>query len=254
MADILSIARYEIKMLLTRIASWTLLGFTVVFSLLDSFPSSANLHRLEFLTDPAYFVYRTMSLNGLILAFALMFLLSNRLSTDRDTGVKDLFMAGPVTKGQYLLGKLLGGFGYTALLFALFLTANALVYLLASPFQVEASSLAAALGKSLLICALPVSFFVSAVSVCLPGLMDVRVFYALAAVLFIANAFIPGSAEAMPFFCITSGDLTRLIWQHPKWPFTDTWSIGANLLFLIGSGLASWGLLLVRKHFWREEK
>ena len=67
------------------------------------------MRRLEFLTDPVYFVYRTMSLGGLPVAFALMVLLSNRFSLDCKTGVKSLIMAGPTTKPQYIFGKTWGG-------------------------------------------------------------------------------------------------------------------------------------------------
>ena len=43
-------------------------------------------------------------------------------------------------------------------------------------------------------------------------MIDIRLFYILAAILFGFNATYVGSAEAMPFYLITSGDLVRLIW------------------------------------------
>lgn len=39
-------------------------------SMLNDFSSAGNLHRLEFLPDPVYFVSRTMSQHGLLLLFA----------------------------------------------------------------------------------------------------------------------------------------------------------------------------------------
>ena len=128
MHNILTIIRYEYKMQMTRIATWGLLTAAAVFSLLDNFPSAGNLHRLEFLADPVYFIYRVMSQDGLTVAFGLMILLSNRFSVDGKTGVKYLVMAGPTAKGEYIFGKTLGSFCYTVTVFALFLTADAVIY------------------------------------------------------------------------------------------------------------------------------
>lgn len=253
MRKVLLIIHYEYKMQIMRIATWGVFVVTLVFSLLDDFPSGGNLCRLEFLTDPVYFVYRTMSLGGLPIAFGLMILLSNRFSIDCKTGVKSLVMAGPITKAQYIFGKLLGGFCYTITVFSLFLTVNALAYYVAAPFQVSIGNILTAIAKTILICVLPVSVFISFLSVSLPACMDVRLFYAIAAVLFLVNASTTGSAEPMPFYCITSGDLMKLIWQHPRFPFVNAGSIQANLVFLIGSGLLSVLPLLAKRRFWRYE-
>lgn len=211
------------------------------------------MHRLEFLPDPVYFIYRTMSLYGLLLAFGLVILLSNRISIDQKNGVKTLIMAGLTTKKQYLLGKVLGGLCYTATLFSLFLVVNALIYYCAAPFQVSIGSLVIALVKTIMICVLPVSLFISFLSVSLPALIDIRLFFAVTAVFFIINSSITGSAESMPYYCLTSGDLVKLIWQHPGWSFQNTGSIQANLLFLIGGGLLSPILLFAKKRFWRHD-
>lgn len=253
MRNALSILYYEYKMQMTLAATWGIFLMTVVFSLLDDFPSGGNLQRLEFLADPNYFVYRTMSLYGLTLAFGLVILLSNRFSIDCKTGVKALIMAGPTTKGQYIFGKLLGGFSCTVILFSLLLIVNAAVYTLAAPFRVSVGGLFLALIKTIAVCVLPVSVFISFLSILLPALIDMRLFYAIAALLFIINAATAGSAEPMPFYCITSGDLIKLIWQHPKWPFTNTGSIQLNLVFLMGSGFLAWLLLFMKKRFWRHE-
>ena len=116
MRNILTIIHYEYKAHIMRIATWGVFAAGVFFSLLDDFPSGGNLRRLEFLTDPVYLVYRTMSLGGLPMAFALMVLLSNRFSLDCKTGVKSLIMAGPTTKAQYIFGKTWGGFFYLSLI------------------------------------------------------------------------------------------------------------------------------------------
>ena len=72
------------------------------------------------------------------------------------------------------------------------------------------------LVKANLVSALPVSLFVSFCSAALPGMINLRLFYLLAALLFGVNAAYVGSANPAPFYMITSGDLIRLIWGNPK--------------------------------------
>lgn len=249
----LSIARYEYKMLMKRAATWGILIATSVISLLDGYPSPNNISRLEFLPDPAYFVCRTMSLNGIILIFGLMFLLSARIPLDRKTGAIFLILAAPVKKGQYIYGKLLGGFLYAFSMLTLFLASNTLVYYAALPLPVSAGECLIPLFKTIVISVLPVSFFVSAASIALSAIMDIRLFYLFASVLFLINAGTVSSAEPMPFYMIASGDLIKLVWLHPKWPFINMKSVSLNLLFLAGGGLFSWILLLLNRKLWREK-
>ncbi len=253
MRKIMSIVHYECKMQFQRPAAWGILLVAAAIALLDNFPSGRNLARLEFLKQPAYFIYRTMSYDVLIVAFGLMFLMSGRFSLDYKTGVKTLIMASPVRKGQYLLGKLLGGLLYTFSLICIFLMLNMIVYYCAAPFEISITDCVVPLLKALAVSALPVSFFISFCSIAIPALIDIRLFYLLAAVLFIFNASFVGTAESMPCYLITSGDLIRLVWVHPKWSQADIRSIMSNLMFLLGCGLISCGLLLTKRGFWRSE-
>ena len=253
MRRMLAVLRYEYKMQFRRLATWGIFLAATVLSLLDNFPSSANLARLEFLREPAYFVYRIMSLDSLVLLFGLMFLLAGRLPLDTKTGMKPLLMATPLQKWQYVLGKLLGGFLYVFSLLSIFLVLNTAIYAAAAPFEVSWAECIVPLLKALLVSAAPAGWFVSFVSIALPGMIDIRLFYILSAVLFGFNATYVGSAEAMPFYLITAGDLVRLIWVHPKWPFVDTGSVVANGGFLVGSGIVCGSLLFLKRKFWRAE-
>jgi hypothetical protein len=107
------------------------------------------------------------------------------------------------------------------------------------------------LAKALIINVLPVSIFISFTSVALPAIFDVRLFYVLASVLFILNAASPDSSDKMPFYLITSGDLKKLIWLHPKYPYINTDGILPNLMFLLVCGLISAVPLFLRRKFWR---
>lgn len=252
MLKIFTIAHYEYKMQWTRIATWGVLLAGMAVALLDNFPSAQNLARLEFLSRADYFIARIMGLDGLFLMFGAVFLLSNRITIDQKTGMSPLIMASPITKAQYLCGKLLGGFLLAYPLLALLLALNTTLYFLAAPFKPELISCLVPLVKTLVVCGLPVSIFISFTSICLPAIMDVRLFYLLAAILFIVNAATVGTAGPMPFYMITSGDLLKLIWQHPQWPFVNAGSMEANLCFLVGcGGLGCFGLLFNR-HFWRK--
>ena len=253
MHNCLSVIHYEYKMQIKNPAAWGLLLAAAAIALLDNFPNKGNLARLEFLPDPVYFVYRTMSLDGLIMSFGLLFLLSNRIPLDLKTGVKSLMTASPLSKGQYLSGKLFGGFLYTFTMLALFLTLNTFVYFAAAPFSVSIADCLVPLIKTIFISALPISIFIGFTAVALPALMDIRLFYLSASVLFIVNASSVNSAESMPFYLITSGDLIKLIWRHPKWPSVSIYSIFMNLLFLLGVGLLSWAALFFWKKLWRED-
>ncbi len=240
MRKMIAIIRYEYKMQFKRLATWGVLLAATVFALLDNYPSASNLTRLEFLNEPAYFVYRTMSLNGFVLMFGLMFLLAERFPLDNKTGMKLLLMSHALQKRQYILGKLLGGFLYTLSILCIFIALNTAVYFVAAPFPISLLDCTVPLVKAIIVSAFPVSLFVSLCSVALPGMIDIRLFYLC-------------SANAAPFYMITSGDLIRLIWVNPKWSFNDTGSIIANGAFLMGSGLVFGSLLFLRHKFWRSE-
>ena len=58
MRKMFSVLHYEYKMQFKRLVTWGVLLVATALSLLDNFPSAGNLARLEFLNEPAYFVYR----------------------------------------------------------------------------------------------------------------------------------------------------------------------------------------------------
>ena len=156
-------------------------------------------------------------------------------------------------KRHYLSGKLLGGWLYTLTMLCLFLGVNFLVYSLAAPFEMDAADCIASFAKTLWVSVLPVSLFIGLCSTALADLLDIRLFYLLAAILFLVNATTTGSALPMPFYLITSGDLVKLIWIHPKYPQISPSSVLANCLFLVGSGLVCIGLLGIGHRPWRTE-
>lgn len=252
MCKMLAVVCFEYKMLLKRIAPWGVLLAVTAIALADNLPTAANLSRLEFLPYPAYFICRTMSQYGLLMAFGLLFMLSERFPLDDKTGVKALFLTGPVDRMQYVFGKLLGGFFCMFTLLSIFLVLNLSAYCVAAPFPIAAADCIEPLFKTIIVSVLPVSIFVGFCSVALPAVINIRLFYLLTSVLFVFNAAATGNAEARPFYLITSGDLSRLIWVNPNWTEIDVGSVLANLSFLAGGGFASCLLPFLSRRLWRE--
>ncbi|MBO5283752.1 MAG: hypothetical protein J6B43_11630 [Lachnospiraceae bacterium] len=253
MRKMFSVIYYEYKMQMKRLATWGILLAATILSFLDNLPTARNLNRLEFLNEPAYFIYRVISLDSLVLLFGLMFLLAERFPLDSKTGMKSLFMTLAMQKWQYMLGKLLGGLLYTFSVLCIFLALCTTIYFAAAPFAISLPECIIPFVKAIFVSVLPVSLFVSFCSIALPGIMDIRLFYILAAVFWGANAAYVDSADANPFYLITSGDLVHLIWIHPEWSYLDKGSVLANGIFLMGSGLLFIGLLFLKPQFWRSE-
>lgn len=253
MCRIWAVIKYEYKMQIKRGAGWGVLGVVMLIALLDSFPSAKNLARLEFLIQPAYFVSRILSLYGLILSFGIAILISNRFSIDQGTGVKSLLMATRMKRREYVGGKMLAAFMYVFTMSVLFLVLNLGIYAAFTPVKCSATEYLIPLGMGILVSVLPVSIFIGFSAAALPQILGIRLFYVLISLLFMVSAATVGSAEKMPFYLITSGDLIKTIWQHPRYPLTDSSGILTNLLFLISGGVLSLVLMSGKRRFWRAE-
>lgn len=253
MSKLLSVAKYEYKMQIRRIAGWIVLLFVLAASMMDCLPTATNLARLEFITDIQYYVRRVFSFDGLILLFGILFLTSGRLVDDRKSHLRDWFMAAPIKKASYIGGKLLGN-----LLFAFTLMYSLLIISLCGFAFFSRSSatlgiyMSAVIDVSLCVI-LPATFFVVASSVMLPEIIDIRLVYLLYSVLFLINVFSTDTAKARPFYIFTQGDMAKLIWQHPKYMEIYIGSACFNLLFMLGTGVFATVLVAVKRRFWRAE-
>lgn len=254
MSKLAAVAKYEYKMQISRPAGWGVLLFSTVTAFLDCLPTAANMARVEFLGEIHYYVRRVFAFDGLILLFGLMFLMAGRLVGDRKTGVKDLLMAAPVHKKDYVGGKLLGNLCYTLTMMFSLLGISICGYLLCRRGTEGIGSFLHAGYSVALYLILPASFFVTASCVMLPEILDIRFFYLLYSILFMVNAFSVNSAEKMPFYIFTQGDLTKYIWRHPKWPQIYPGSAWLNLAFLLGTGILAVTLVAAKRSFWRVDE
>lgn len=82
MNKVFSISKYEYKMQIKRVSGWLVLLFVVIATMMDCLPTTNNMKRIEFLYDVHYYVRRVFAFDGLILLFALMFLMADRLVSD----------------------------------------------------------------------------------------------------------------------------------------------------------------------------
>ena len=253
MSKMQSIAKYEYRMQIKRIAGWIVLLFVLASSMMDCLPVASNLARIEFLGDIHYYVRRVFSFDGLLLLFGILFLTAGRMADDRKTHRRDLFMAAPIRKSSYISGKLIGNFLFAlTLMYALLVVSIAGFALFSSSDTTVLEYISAAISVSVCII-LPATFFVVASSVMLPELVDIRLVYLVYSVLFLINAFTTDQAGPIPFYIFTQGDLAKLIWQHPKYLQIHVGSACLNLAFMIGIGILAIGLVAGKRRFWRAE-
>lgn len=253
MSKMLSIAKYEYKMQIKRVAGWIVLLFVLVSSMMDCLPVASNLARIEFLGDIHYYVRRVFSFDGLLLLFGILFLTAGRMLDDRKTHRRDLFMAAPIRKSSYIGGKFIGNFLFAITLMYALLFVSIVGFVVLNPSDtVVWEYISAVLSVSLCII-LPATFFVVASSVMLPELVDVRLVYLVYSVLFLINAFSSDQAEPIPFYIFTQGDLAKLIWQHPNFLQIHVGSACLNFAFMMGVGILANVLVAVKRHFWRAE-
>lgn len=133
MSKMLSIAKYEYRMQIKRIAGWIVLLFVLASSMMDCLPVASNMARIEFLGDIHYYVSRVFSFDGLILLFGILFLTAGRMADDRKSHRRDLFMAAPIRKSSYIGGKFIGNFLYALTLMYVLLIVSIAGFAVFSP-------------------------------------------------------------------------------------------------------------------------
>ncbi|CCZ32801.1 putative uncharacterized protein [Firmicutes bacterium CAG:646] len=253
MNKVFSISKYEYKMQIKRVSGWLVLLFVVIATMMDCLPTTNNMKRIEFLYDVHYYVRRVFAFDGLILLFALMFLMADRLVSDRKMGRRDLFMVTPIRKQSYIVGKLLGNFLYALSFMYLLLIAALIGFAVFNHVETSVKDYISSCWEVSIYIIIPATFFVTTSSVILPELINLRLFYLLFSVLFLTNVLsVETGATPAPFYIFTQGDVSKMIWQHPRWPTIYIESAFLNLLFMLGIGGLSILLIFVKRKFWRD--
>lgn len=249
MRNIATILKYEISMQIKSVRLWVVFAFALAVALLDNFPSEANLDRLDFLTDQGYVVSRILAHAGVLMLFGFMFLLSDRIRGDRKKGISELFMASPLSKKQYIWGKVLGNYVTVLFTMAIYFAINALVQLVHNPGPF--SPVPYAVGFFAM--AVPACFFVSACAVALPAVIDIRMFYVLFSIYFLMNTdFIYTENGMIRSLYLFQKDILKLVYTYIQFEQIIPAGLLWNLAFLICSGIGAILLLKCRKSIWRE--
>ena len=162
-------------------------------------------------------------------------------------------MAAPIGKESYIGGKLLGNFLYALSLMYLLLVAAMIGFAVFSHSETPFIDYISAFLEVSIYIILPATFFVTASSVMLPEIMDIRLFYLLFSILFLVNTFSSDTGTAAPFYIFTQGDLAKMIWQHPRYPMIHLRSAVLNLLFMLGTGGLAIVLVSHKRRFWRAD-
>lgn len=246
MRNVLTIARYEYKIQIINKVLWVVLLVTSIMSIYEQFPSIENLNRLEQLTNHGYIADRALTLTGIFLMLAVVFVVGKRIIIDMEHKTIEILFSLPIRKSSYILGKFLGNFLISITHFAIFIGVNAVVQAIfnPSPFEVYPYIF------SFVFIVIPTMIFVVGLSIGIPVLIDVRLFYVIMSIYFLYCIFIIPNSYEIPFYWVI-GDIRKLLYSNFHVPYR---SAIFNIIFLVGTGLCSVIILcLSSKYLWREE-
>jgi hypothetical protein len=247
MCNILTVCRYELKMLGRNIGIWLVLALALIMSVLDNAPVAGNLQRLENLNDQSYVVFRILLQEAPILLFGLSFILAGRVIRDKRKGITQLMMPTPLSKNQLVLGNFGGNFLIMLSMMALLLGINAAIH---AALNFTCFELLPYL-KGLVVVGMPVCLFVAACCTAIPIYIDIRIFHILFSSYLLLNFFNQLSAYGNPVYLLF-GELVHAIFVYPGWS-ADSSAMTANLIFLLSVSL--FGILLMllpNRRLWRE--
>lgn len=248
MRNFLTIAKYEWKMQIRNLGFWIILVVGLVIGGLDSFPTSANMVRLDGqIQNSGYVVSRLLLYAVVLMMFGFVFMVSNRIRCDKKLGVSELYMVSPLTKWQYIAGKFTANLSAVLAVVGVFFIINALVHLIfnPAPFDVRPYLI------GFISVAVPMAVFTIGCSVSLPVLTDIRFVYVLMSGYFFLNVAIVPDSRAFPFYLLVSEPL-KLINPYLGFGQKSGALMVYNWTFMLGIGIFAVLLLLCGKRYWRE--
>lgn len=107
---ITSFARYEIKRAVARRKVLILVAFTVLVSTLPYYALSKIADRIPAPTFPYIWVVGFFIAGPLVLNFTAILIAAGAMSEEYEQGTAELLLSKPVKRGDYFLGKFLGGY------------------------------------------------------------------------------------------------------------------------------------------------
>ncbi len=247
MRNFMTIAKYEWKMQIVNPGFWVILVFVLIIGGLDSFPTPANMVRLDGQLQNSGYVVSRLLTYVVLMMFGFVFMTANRIRRDIKLGISELYMASPLAKGQYVAGKFIANLCVVLSVVGVFFAINALVHLVYNPAPLDVLSY----FIGFISVAIPMAVFTIGCAVSLPVLTDIRFIYALMAGYFLVNVAIVPDARRLPFYLLT-GEPLKLINPYLGLGYQSVALMICNLLFLLGTGLLALLLLLCSRRYWRE--
>jgi len=247
MHNFLTIARYEWKMQIKNIGFWVILVFVLITGGLDSFPTAANMVRLDNQLQNSGYVVSRLLTYVVLMMFGFVFMTANRIQRDRKLGISELYMASSLAKGQYVAGKFTANLCVVLTIVGVFFMLNALVHLVfnPAPFDVVPYFI------RFVTVAIPMAVFTTGCAVSLPVLVDIRFVYTLMSGYFLLNVAVVPDARRLPFYLL-AGEPLKLVNPYLGFGYKSVTLMICNWLFLIGMGLLALLLLLCDRRHWRE--
>jgi ABC-type transport system involved in multi-copper enzyme maturation permease subunit len=248
MRNFLTIARYEWKMQLKNPGFWLILAFGLFMGLMECFPSAANMARLDGqLEDSGYVAERLIRFTVGLMMFGIMFITANRIGRDRKLGVCELYMASPLKKGQYIIGKSSANLCVTLMIMAIFLAANAIVQVIFNPAPHNVFPYI--IGFITLV--IPMAVFTVGCAVSLPVLTDIRLSYVVLSGYFAFNEiYVVPDNRKIPFYLL-AGEPRKIIAPYIGFGEKHLGLMIANWGFCLGTGILAVALLICAGKYWR---
>lgn len=107
MSKLKRIINYDFKHTVWTKANICIFVLVLMIELMDSFPTTYNLNRLEYLTDQSYIVMRVMTQSYMILLLGVSLVVTGRFAKDINR-IKDLLMTSSISEKQIIFGKIIG--------------------------------------------------------------------------------------------------------------------------------------------------
>lgn len=245
--NFLMVAKYEWKMQIRNLGFWVILALGLIIGGLDSFPTAANMARLDNQLLHSGYVAARLLTYVVLMMFGFVFMVANRIRRDIKLGISELYMASPLAKGQYVAGKLAANVCVALAIVGIFFAVNAVVHLVFNPAPFDLVPYII----GFISVAVPMAVFTIGCSVSLPVIMDIRFVYVLMAGYFFLNVAIVPDSRWLPFYLLT-GEPLKLINPYLGFGYKSGALMACNWLFLLGTGLLALLLLLCGKRYWRE--
>lgn len=248
MSKTIGIMHEELKCQMSKLGTWVLLAVGVGIALMDNFPSKKNFNRLPYLSEQSYVVNRLVSQTSLIIMLALIFFIATRIYNDKINSYNELIIVTTLKKSEYILGKFIGNYIYVLIVMALFLGLNFGVQYFYNPYPCSIIPY----FQVYIINVLPMSFFIVGLSLSLPLLIDIRVYYIITIFYFLINIMIVPDNGVNYFYMLSGGEMLKLLYQFGNGS-VFLGHITSYFFFMIGSGLAAVLILFTFNNYWRHK-